>query len=174
MRGNPKQVTTVDNTETTTRDFWAGFFQQPIDWQNQAACADSGLYPDAWFPDEATYDDTQHAAVAICERCPVARECLDYALAINDYTPSIWGGVNGERRRRINEGRLDIEAIRAVCTWDDCGREYFPVNLQQKYCSDSCKKNARSAYEKANRAKISAKQRERRERDRMWRLKLGA
>lgn len=51
------------------------------------------------------------AARAICSRCPVAAECLDYALACEDLDPygghGVWAGLTGQERnllrRRLKE-----------------------------------------------------------------------
>ncbi|HEY1179349.1 MAG TPA: WhiB family transcriptional regulator [Phytomonospora sp.] len=39
-------------------------------------------------------------AMRICQRCPVAAECLDHALANNERF-GIWGGVSERNRRRL-------------------------------------------------------------------------
>lgn len=52
----------------------------PEPWMTDAACADVGD-PDAWFPTEGEHGSTTARVNAICRSCPVARECLDYALS---------------------------------------------------------------------------------------------
>ena len=58
----------------------------------QALCADPTVEPDWWF------DDTDHRlAVSICERCPIAVTCLQYALDNNE-PHGVWGGLTPDQR----------------------------------------------------------------------------
>ncbi len=66
---------------------------RPKPWMDDALCAQAD--PDTWFPEKG---GGSTPAVAICRRCPVAAECLDYALT-NGERFGTWGGV-GERSRR--------------------------------------------------------------------------
>jgi hypothetical protein len=64
------------------------------EWRDQAACLDSN--PDWWFPlpgASTQYDQ----AKAICDRCPVKAECLNYALAL-DMRHGMWGGLIPQER----------------------------------------------------------------------------
>ena len=61
------------------------------DWQEQARCAEIGT--DLWFPE---LGDPGRAAKAICAECPVAAQCLQYAID-NGISDGIWGGVAGRR-----------------------------------------------------------------------------
>ena len=68
-----------------------------------AACSDSGLDPDDWFPvseDPATARREAAAALRLCAVCPVRRQCLELALRrwpVGQH--GIWGGtLPGERR----------------------------------------------------------------------------
>jgi WhiB family redox-sensing transcriptional regulator len=47
-------------------------------WRQWAACARPGVNPDLFYPEKG---QSGRAAKAICARCPVARQCLDDALA---------------------------------------------------------------------------------------------
>jgi len=73
-------------------------------FMNQGAC--NGTDPALFFPGrgESTTD-----AKAICARCPVRQECLDYAL---DHTErfGIWGGLSERERRRIRRQRHQAAA----------------------------------------------------------------
>lgn len=60
----------------------------PVAWKTLAACR--GVGPDRFFLD--VYDhEGKAAAKALCAVCPVAADCLEFAL-VNGYTEGIWGG----------------------------------------------------------------------------------
>jgi WhiB family redox-sensing transcriptional regulator len=73
-------------------------------WQRYAACLDSPV--DFTANLEAQEPDPE--AVAICERCPVRVECLDYALQLD-----LWGtfGATSHWQRR----QLKRRYRRAIC-----------------------------------------------------------
>ncbi len=68
-------------------------------WRDDAACA---TRPDLdWFD----LDCYLQAALKVCTTCPVAEECLDYAIRHNCYD-GLWGGEWGYRlASRIRQGR---------------------------------------------------------------------
>ena len=68
-------------------------------WVPLAACKDIAD-PDVFF---AT-DGRSHIDLLkrICDICPVQAECLDYALAHNEY--GWWGGTSRKERRRLLGG----------------------------------------------------------------------
>lgn len=69
-------------------------------WTSRAACADAPK--DLFFPPEGGFSVTLYAqAKAICACCPVAEDCLTYALT-NDITHGIWGGTLKGTRRRLS------------------------------------------------------------------------
>jgi WhiB family redox-sensing transcriptional regulator len=45
-------------------------------------------------------DHREAAARALCSRCPVREECLDYALTVGE-PHGIWGGLNELQRSRL-------------------------------------------------------------------------
>ena len=70
-------------------------------WRTLAACA--GLDPALFFAERGDTLTVRNAR-AVCAACPVAAECLEYALD-NDETQGMWGGLCGdelraEKRRR--------------------------------------------------------------------------
>ena len=75
------------------------------DWRNLDACR--GLDPDRFFPERGD-PFTASNAQAVCAACPVAEQCLEFAIA-NDETVGIWGGLSGrqlrEEKRRRAGGR---------------------------------------------------------------------
>ena len=85
-------------------------------WQQYAACADDDA--DLFFPADEERGERRRrrseAAVAVCRRCHVRKECLEYALA-TDQRHGVWGGTDElERaallaRRRLAAGE-DIRA----------------------------------------------------------------
>lgn len=71
-----------------------------MEWRQNAACLDED--PELFFPDGTTgaaFDQIQRAK-AVCRRCPVVRECLQWALDHNQEA-GVWGGLNEEERRNI-------------------------------------------------------------------------
>lgn len=77
-------------------------------WRDEAACLDS-LEVD-FFPDPADVGAIG-AAKAVCASCPVAGECLTWAIETNQ-TEGIWGGHTPTERRRIKRRWL-VEIGRA-------------------------------------------------------------
>ena len=69
------------------------------EWTNQAACR--GMGPAVWFPGRG--EQTAHLK-DICSGCPVAADCLQYALD-NDIKHGIFGGMSERQRRRIRSDR---------------------------------------------------------------------
>ena len=62
-------------------------------WQRRAACRGKGT--DRWF---STIRGSDEAACAVCEACPVRRQCLSYALAFPEPLQGVWAGTNEEER----------------------------------------------------------------------------
>lgn len=62
-------------------------------WTDQALCAT--VDPELWFPEKGALN---REAKRICGGCPVAAECLEYALARNERY-GIWGGYSELQRR---------------------------------------------------------------------------
>lgn len=64
-------------------------------WMADALCAETD--PDAFFPDAGGSVAT---AKAVCARCLVQRECLNFALA-NDERFGVWGGASVQDRQTM-------------------------------------------------------------------------
>jgi hypothetical protein len=64
-------------------------------WRQFALCRDHDA--ELWFP-SAT--DSDAAAMAICQACPVRLDCLGWAIAYNERF-GIWGGVSARGRQRM-------------------------------------------------------------------------
>lgn len=69
-------------------------------WVDDAACR--GV-PTGWF--FPLSDDAEQRALALCRRCPVADECLRFAVE-HEQWHGVWGGTTErERRPRVREQR---------------------------------------------------------------------
>ena len=71
----------------------------PPQWMADGLCAE--VDPDLWFPEKG--GSTQEAK-AVCRRCAVRAECLDYALA-HDARFGVWGGASERDRRQMKRTR---------------------------------------------------------------------
>lgn len=63
-------------------------------WRERALCAETD--PEIFFPERGY---SQKDALAVCGRCPVRAECLQWALAHGER--GIWGGTTERARRRM-------------------------------------------------------------------------
>ncbi len=82
---------------TTTSDR-LGVHVDPSPWQDSALCAQAD--PESFFPER----HSPKPAKAICGKCPVARECLEYALR-NDMRYGIWGGLTEHEIEDLRKAR---------------------------------------------------------------------
>lgn len=84
-------------------DYW--------DWQLRAACR--GADTEQFFHPENERGPRrlarEAAAKAVCARCPVQRECADYALRTRE-PYGIWGGLGENEREEILAGRRTAAA----------------------------------------------------------------
>jgi WhiB family redox-sensing transcriptional regulator len=74
------------------------FLERP-EWMKRAECR--GTDTAVFFPERG---DSLEPARAICERCEVRPECLEYALSLADgagLTKGVWGGTSDRERARI-------------------------------------------------------------------------
>lgn len=76
-------------------------------WRDRASCRDTS--PELFFPIGTTGValDQIDAAKRVCHECPVASECLEFALATNQEA-GVWGGLTEEERRRLRKG-IDVD-----------------------------------------------------------------
>ena len=65
-------------------------------WQDSAACI--GMESSIFL---SGVKSRVQIAKAICATCPVARECLAFALAHEDFEPHVYGGLTGEERKKL-------------------------------------------------------------------------
>jgi WhiB family transcriptional regulator, redox-sensing transcriptional regulator len=75
--------------------------ESELAWQREAACRGLGIKESQaiFFPSRG---DSIDEARAICGRCPVTEECLDFALANNCI--GVWAGTSDRQRRRLKRG----------------------------------------------------------------------
>jgi WhiB family transcriptional regulator, redox-sensing transcriptional regulator len=82
------------------------------DWWSRAACATAD--PDLFFPISPAGPALRQVtrAKAICARCDIRRECLQYALGAGSIQ-GVWGGMTEAERRRLlrRQRRTGIPAL---------------------------------------------------------------
>lgn len=86
--------------------------------------------PSLFFPEQGGSGTV--AAKAVCLRCPVREDCLEWALDHEGY--GVWGAMtaderDAERRRRAGTEPRHCE----VCT-----RRYVPRTRYQRACGSAC------------------------------------
>lgn len=71
-------------------------------WKDRALCQ---FDPEIFFPERGR--DTEDEAVAVCRRCPVVKECLNWTLELDasstsaDQLNGVCGGLTQKMRRSI-------------------------------------------------------------------------
>ncbi len=73
----------------------------PEVWRVGALCAQTD--PEAFFPEKG---GSTREGKAVCRACPVAGECLEWALA-HDVRFGIWGGTSPRDRAALLRSRVD-------------------------------------------------------------------
>ena len=81
-----------------------------MDWVQRARCRDED--PELFFPIGTTgVAATQvEAAKAICMRCEVRGECLEWAL-VTAQDAGVWGGLSEDERRALRSARRRGAAV---------------------------------------------------------------
>ena len=69
-------------------------------WQARAACR--GARIEVFFPGRG---EAAGPARQVCARCPVRRQCLEFAVS-NRIVSGIWGGLTGPERRTLQSDWL--------------------------------------------------------------------
>lgn len=78
-----------------------------FDWQRAAACRGehaTNFFPPTHFERKDVRLARERVAKAICRTCPVAAECLEYAISSRE-PHGVWGGLNEVERRQLIERR---------------------------------------------------------------------
>lgn len=75
-----------------------------MDWRQKAACIDED--PELFFPVGTTGPALEQLerAKAVCHRCDVIDQCLEWALETNQ-DAGVWGGASEDERRALRRGR---------------------------------------------------------------------
>ena len=83
------------------------------DWRHDAACREED--PELFFPvgnsGPALLRITE--AKAVCRRCPVNAECLNWALA-SGQDAGVWGGMSEDERRALKRRQDRWVAVNGV------------------------------------------------------------
>jgi WhiB family transcriptional regulator, redox-sensing transcriptional regulator len=75
-----------------------------LDWRDRAACI--GMDSEFFFPlgcTGAALDQVEEAK-AVCRRCPVITQCLEWAIETNQQD-GVWGGLSKDERRTLRRSR---------------------------------------------------------------------
>ena len=82
-------------------------------WQTHAACRGMGV--DLFFP---ALGESTEPARAICARCEVSQECIDYVMDAESGAPGVWGARPG-RTGAGSRGRAPRSCnSRAIVKWE--------------------------------------------------------
>ncbi len=80
-----------------------------MDWRHRAICRDED--PELFFPVGNSGPALLQIAEAkaVCERCPVINECLNWALETGQ-DAGVWGGLSEDERRSLKRRRARARA----------------------------------------------------------------
>lgn len=75
-----------------------------MNWRDRAACRDED--PELFFPIGSTGVALEQVerAKAVCRRCEVSEQCLEWALETNQ-DAGVWGGLSEDERRSLRRAR---------------------------------------------------------------------
>lgn len=100
----------------------------PEPWMQDAVCVE--VDPELFFP---SVGDAETAALArqVCGGCPVAAECLDYAMRTSQ-THGVWGGLSPKQRDALRSGRTGARRGR-LCTREGCDNKHSAKGLCSRH-----------------------------------------
>ena len=83
-----------------------------MDWRHLAACRDED--PELFFPIGTTGPAVLQIteAKAVCQRCDVSSDCLEWALD-SGQEAGVWGGLSEDERRALRERGVRASGVRA-------------------------------------------------------------
>lgn len=106
-----------------------------LDWMDRAACI--GMDTELFFPDPG---GNPNPALAVCRRCPVTVECLEFGQKL----ARRWGGQAGVFGGMTANQRRGVPAPKPTHgTCSECGGTYSispAVGSPPKTCSPGCKR----------------------------------
>ncbi len=84
-----------------------------MDWRHRAICRDED--PELFFPVGTSGPAIAQiqTAKAVCARCPVASECLAWALE-SGQDAGVWGGMSEDERRALKRRKARVRTRSAV------------------------------------------------------------
>lgn len=93
------------------------------DWWRQGACKDEdpNLFFAAAGEDQERHRVRAREALAVCDRCPVRKECLAWALAHEEH--GVWGGKDFDKKPKRSHGvkKVQSKALPAEFRCSRCG-----------------------------------------------------
>ena len=109
----------IVQTGNTSGTEWTGSAPiiKPEPWTQEALCAETD--PEIFFPSKGDKEAVVLART-VCAECPVAAQCLDYALRMNE-THGVWGGLSPKQRAQLRNGR---KKPARECTENGCARAH--------------------------------------------------
>ena len=78
-------------------------------WLLDAACRGehaASFFPPTHFERKEVRLARERFAKSICRQCPVASQCLDYAIRTRE-PHGVWGGLNEVERRQYADGQCE-------------------------------------------------------------------
>jgi WhiB family redox-sensing transcriptional regulator len=114
-----------------------------LTWQHRGACRSIDI--DVFVPTGERGPSARAAvdtAKAICRRCPVADQCLTWALDVGDDWAILGGTTRDERRamRRQAHRQVVTAAAWRTCAALDCDVEFLNTTPDKRYCSPRCER----------------------------------
>lgn len=83
-----------------------GLIDVDRDWMDDAYCRVNKIELNKFYPERGGNQGygNQSAKETVCRKCPVVKECLNYALN-NNISIGIYGGTSGRERRVLQRER---------------------------------------------------------------------
>jgi WhiB family redox-sensing transcriptional regulator len=131
-----------------------------LDWIARAACG--GHDPELWFPIGTDGVDTRRRlthtaavdALAICRKCPVREQCLDWALSQGcDF--GIFGGTLPQERRVMSAQGAPVAPAGRRCK--RCNVVFTSDHATRIYCGRACSEAAHRQRKREWREEASAR-----------------
>lgn len=122
-------------------------------WRDTAACR--GMSVDIFFPERGQNGKVADAK-KICERCPVAPECLAEAL-VDPMNSGIWGATSHMQRRATRSANNPVESARhRKDIMHGTNRGYQAHNRRHETPCDDCRKAHTADRQKRKKAREKA------------------